>query len=535
MPQRKMLVIGMFTIGFFLSLASIPIVAQTYTDLHDFNCAVEGCSPQFSSFLAQGRDGNLYGTTLFGGTHNYGTVFKATLDGTVTTLYNFDGTTGAYPQGGLTLATDGNFYGTTEKGGAYNYGNIFRITPSGVLTVLHTFNGTDGGAPYSPPLQASNGSLYGLTQISSTAYRITLAGKFSLLSTPMANGTMAPLIQARDGYLYGTNPGGGLGPCAPYGCVFRMSLAGAFKTIYIFDNTHGTEPYSPVTQAADGNLYGTAPGGGQYYYGVAFKLTTKGGFTLLHEFGNGNDGSGPDAGLVAASDGNLYSATVGGGTGNCGTLFRFAKGGAYSLLYNFDYTHGGNPYASPMQHTNGVIYGLAAYGGASGSGVLYSLNASLAPFVALMTTSGSPGQTVQILGQGFNTASSVKFGTGSAQFTAVSDTYMTAVIPAEGTSGYVTVTTDSGALTSNKKFVVKPIITGFNPPSGGVGSTVTISGGGFYGATKVTFGGVKATSFTVTNGSTISATVPTGAVTGKIAVTTAGGTASSKALFTVTS
>ena len=534
MLQRKMLVIGMFAIGFFLSLASIPLVAQTYTDLHDFNCTVEGCSPQYSSFLAQGRDGNLYGTTFAGGTYTYGTVFKATPSGTVNTLYNFDGTTGAYPQGGLTLATDGNFYGTTQKGGAYNYGTIFRITPSGKLTVLHTFNGTDGGGSLSPPMQASNGSLYGLTQISFTAYNLTLAGKFTLLSTPMANGTFAPLIQALDGYLYGTNPGGGLGPCAPYGCVFRLSLGGAFQTIYTFDNTHGAEPYSPVTQANDGNLYGTTPDGGNDGSGVAFRLTTKGAIKLLHQFTGSDDGANPVARLVAASDGNLYGAATGGGTGPYGTLFDLTKTGAFSVLYDFDSTHGGNPYASPMQHTNGTIYGLAAYGGAYGCGVLYSLKAGLNPFVALLSILGTPGQKVQILGQGLMTASSVTFGSASATFTPVSDTFMTAVVPAEGTNGFVIVTTASGELISNRLFRVVPMITNFNPPSGSVGTQVTIAGGGFHGATKVTFGGISATSFSVDSGSQITATVPTGAVTGAITVTTPGGTATSKSAFTVT-
>jgi uncharacterized repeat protein (TIGR03803 family) len=532
MVQQKPSVIGVMVIVFLLALGSSKVASQTYTDLHDFNCTVEGCSPQFSSFLAQGRDGNLYGTTFDGGTYKYGTVFKATPSGTVTTLYNFDGTTGAYPQAGLTLASDGNFYGTTQKGGAYNYGTIFGITPSGTLTVLHTFNGTDGGGSLSPPVQASNGSLYGLTQISFTAYKVTLAGKFTLLSTPMANGTFAPLIQAWDGYLYGTNPGGGLGPCAPYGCVFRMSLAGAFKTIYKFDNTHGAEPYSPVTQANDKNLYGTTPGGGKDDSGVAFKLTTKGAIKLLHEFTGSYDGGSPDAGLVA-SDGYLYGAATGGGTGPYGTLFDLTRTGAFSVLYDFDYTHGGNPYASSMQHTNGTIYGLAAYGGAYGGGVLYSLNAGLRPFVALMGILGKPGQIARILGQGFTTATSVTFGTGSAIFAVGSDTFMIAVIPAEGTSGYVRVITGSGTLTSNKQFRVVPIIISFKPPSGPVGTQVTIMGGGFHGATKVTFGGVGAI-FTVDSGSQITATVPTGAVTGPITVTTPGGTATSGKNFIVT-
>ena len=109
---------------------------------------------------------------------------------------------------------------------------------------------------------------------------------------------------------------------------------------------------------------------------------------------------------------------------------------------------------------------------------------------------------------------------------------MTAKVPATGTTGYVTVTAPSGTLTSNRTFKVLPAITSFTPTSGPVGTKVTIKGSGFIGATKVTFGGVKAISYTVDSGTQITATVPIGAKTGNIAVTTPGGSAS-KGTFTV--
>jgi len=156
----------------------------------------------------------------------------------------------------------------------------------------------------------------------------------------------------------------------------------------------------------------------------------------------------------------------------------------------------------------------------------------LKPFVKLMTTQGKAAQIVEILGQGFSGTNSVMFGTGSATFTVVSDTYLTAKVPASGATGYVTVATPSGTLTSSQTFKVLPVITGFMPPKGPVGTKVTITGSGFIGATKVTFGGVKAISYTVDSGIQITATVPTGAKTGNIVVTTPGGTAS-KGTFTV--
>jgi len=115
----------------------------------------------------------------------------------------------------------------------------------------------------------------------------------------------------------------------------------------------------------------------------------------------------------------------------------------------------------------------------------------------------------------------------------LSDTYITATVPFPAKTGTVTVVTPGGTLTSNKKFRVTPQITGFSPPSGPVGTSVTITGESLTQTTRVTFGGVPAT-FTVNSDQQVTATVPTGAVTGKIAITTPGGSASSAKSFTVT-
>src|SRR5437660_1280788 len=137
--------------------------AQTYSNIHDFNTTTL-TSPQNAGILAQGRDGNLYGTTPTGGTHGFGGVFKITPAGSFHVIYNFDGTApGKSPRSGLTLGTDGNFYGTTWQGGAHNYGTIFKIIPAGVLTVLHTFAYSDGANCYAPPIQGTDGNFYGTT------------------------------------------------------------------------------------------------------------------------------------------------------------------------------------------------------------------------------------------------------------------------------------------------------------------------------------------------------------------------------------
>ena len=158
--------------------------AQTYTDLHDFNCSKEGCNPQFPAQLAQGRDGNLYGTMPKGGTFNFGTFFKATTGGIVSVPYTFDGNNGngRVPRSGVTLGTDGYLYGATLSGGQAA-GTIFKIAPAGTISTLYSFTGQngaacpstgkpDGGSPYAPPIRGKDGFYYGVTSIG-TAYRIT--------------------------------------------------------------------------------------------------------------------------------------------------------------------------------------------------------------------------------------------------------------------------------------------------------------------------------------------------------------------------
>ncbi len=455
MRQSKLLVIGIFAVGFLLSLAANNVSAQTYTDLHSFNCVTEGCYPQYPAILAQGRDGNLYGTSWWGGTAQYGAVFRVTPSGTLTTLSNLDCTSaGCSPYGGLSLGTDGNLYGANYEGGQYGYGTIFKITPSATLTVLHQFDGIapDWGSPWAPPVQGKDGNYYG-TAAAYVAYKITAAGKFSVISNSVPAAVSAPLIQATDGYFYGTSNNGGARGC---GVVFRMSAAGVIKTIYEFDYTHGCFPFAGLVQGTDGNFYGTTAYGGSAQEGVVYKVTPGGVLTVLHEFA---DTVAPDpfAGLVLATDGNFYGATDGGGAAGYGVLFKITKTGTYTALYEVPQGYTGHfPYATPVQHTNGKIYGLMYAGGSNNEGTFYSLDVGLGPFAKLMTTQGKAGQVVEILGQGFTGTTSVMFGTGSASFTIVSDTYMTAKVPVTGTTGYVTVTTPSGTLTSNRIFKVVP-------------------------------------------------------------------------------
>ena len=229
----------------------------------------------------------------------------------------------------------------------------------------------------------------------------------------------------------------------------------------------------------------------------------------------------------------LYGATQAGGSKGYGTLFKVSLSGGFTRLYDFDNTTGMTPKITLLQNTTGILYGETFGGGSDSAGVFYSLNDKLPAFVSLVSTAGKVGDSIEILGQGLNGATAVSFNGKAAKFKVVSATYLTATVPSGASRGLVTVKTSSGTLTSNHVFVVTPFIKSFNPTSGKVGTVVDITGTTFTGTTKVTFGGVAA-SFTVNSDTQVTATVPTGAVTGKIAITTPAGTAISSGIFTVT-
>ncbi len=190
-----------------------------------------------------------------------------------------------------------------------------------------------------------------------------------------------------------------------------------------------------------------------------FKLTPQGALTVLHNFPDPNypdDGYYSYAGLIQATDGYFYGATTTDVGMGYGIIFRITPAGSYSIPHSFDWTHGANPSSAPMQYTNGQLYGLTGDGGASTNGVVYRLDMSLGSFVSLVSTVGKVGRPIEILGQGFTGTTAVSFNGTPAAFTVVRDTYLTVSVPEGATTGFVTVTTPSGTLTSNKIFRVKP-------------------------------------------------------------------------------
>jgi uncharacterized repeat protein (TIGR03803 family) len=549
---------AMLVVAIFVMTAAAQ--AQTFSVIYNFGTVKDDAAhPTNSGIIAQGRDGNLYSTANGGtpgaaGQVGYGAMFKFTPGGAETTLYDF-GAAGAGPWGGLTLGADGNFYGTSIGGGSVDQGTVFQITPDGTETVLHIFGVAtgDGIFPYAPPIEGRDGNFYGTTQAGGAntgygaVYKMTVSGgvgKITILhSFDSTDGyyPYGPLVQGSDGNFYGVTAQGGT---MTYGTVFKITPSGKLTTIYNFDGTHGASPYGPLVQGSDGDFYGTAYSNGANGTGTIYKITTAGQITVLHNFKQGTDGGYPFAGLIQATDGNFYGTAYDGGTKTWGTVYRISptKPYPFKTLYNFDLETGGFPETTLIQHTNGIIYGDTELGGTGAAGpctkhacgVIFSVDIGAAPFVTLVTPAAKVGTSIDVLGQDFKTATKVTFNGVSASFTVLTETHLAAIVPADATAGKVTVETTSGALTSNKDFWPIPQLTSFMPGSGKVGSSVTITGVSLKQATQITFDGVAATAFKVKSDTNITATVPTGAMTGKIAITTPSGTATSATNFTIT-
>lgn len=454
-----------------LSFFPTMCLCQTVTEVSSYPSSEPG--PQ--STPAQGRNGQLFTTSSgFGTSISDGAIFETPLlQKGSRILQSFAGSGGANPVSGLTLATDGNYYGTTLEGGTSGFGVLFKISASGTFTLLHNFTGeSDGASPGAAPIEASDGNLYGTTGIGfsddGTVYRYspstgTLSTIFSF-STDGSQGAQlsAPLIQATNGSLYGTAPNGGANGC---GTIFELSTSGSLLQLYSFPcGAGGDLPESSLIQASDGNYYGTTFYGGtitsggecENGCGTIYKMS-QGVVSILYTFTGYPDGALAASGLTEGTDGNLYGATAKGGTKDLGALYEINTSGQYKLLYGFVKAVGSGPDTALLQHTNGTFYGTAESGGQYGQGSLYALNMGLGPFVALVRYSGRIGQPVQILGQGLTGTSVVSVnGITAASFTVVSDTYMTAIVPAGATTGPVTVTTPSGTLTSNRNLQIVP-------------------------------------------------------------------------------
>jgi len=470
-------------------VTAIVSPAQTFTTIHNFN-GTAGNGPNYVS-LAQGLNGNFYGTTTEGGDlscgapYGCGTVFEVTPQGKLITLHNFESTDGSAPYSGVVLGRRGDFYGTTLFGGdltcnaPYGCGTVFKITPAGVLTVLHSFEFTDGGYPNNALTLGIDGNLYGSASGGGayggygTIFKITPEGTLTTLHSfngSDGDGPNSP-IQASNGAFYGTVNAGGNSPNCDGGCgtIYKLDAEGLLTTLYNFDSTHGSHPNSTLMQASDNEFYGATEEGGENSCqgdggagcGTVFKATLGGSFTTLHDFVD-SDGAFPVGLLIQASDGNFYGTTYLGGdltcypSYGCGTIFQMAPSGQLTSLHEFDGVDGQSPIGGLLQATNGGFYGTTRNAGAHNAGTVFNLDMGLGPFVTFVLEAGKVGQTSNILGQGFAGATSVSLNGTPMSFSVVSDTFIKATVPLGATTGYVTVATPNGTLTSNVPFRVIP-------------------------------------------------------------------------------
>lgn len=317
-----------------------------YTFCNQPGC-IDGSWPQ--GLLVEDAHRNFYGTTVQGGTANGGTIFRISADGTLTTLYNFpcvtqSGCSSGDNATGLIRGTDGNFYGTTQLGGANGYGTVFKSTPAGEVSTLYDFcsqiNCGDGQEPLAGLVQGMDGNFYGTTASGGngwgTFFKIGADGELTTLyrfcsqaNCTDGNFPLGPPVQGLDGNLYGVTYGGPLfGP----GTVYRITTDGTLNNLYTFCSlsncADGKNPIATLVLGTDGNFYGTTESGGtDQGCGTVFRISPQGKLTTLHTFTCNNVDLSPPGWLVQGTDGALFGTISGSGAnGFGGTVFRLGVG-----------------------------------------------------------------------------------------------------------------------------------------------------------------------------------------------------------------
>jgi len=300
----------------------------TESILHSFGASGDGTNPDGAVTIE--ANGNMIGTTTFGGASNNGTIWQLTANGTYSILYSFCADQGNFIRGRLVQDGKGNFYGTALDGGADSYGTVFKYDPAkNKVAVLHSFNGTDGEFPEHGVVRDRAGNLYGVTAF------------------------------------------GG-----PYdeGTVYRIAKDGTFSTLYNFTGgSDGGFLYGGLAIDKDGNLYGSADSGGTPGSGTVFKLAPNGTLTVLYNFTGGTDGAYPEGDMLLIGK-TLYSTATGGGDASCqcGVIYKVTAKDREKVLEAFTPTSG-NEYSAGLTAVGGVFYGTTQNGATGDNGVVFSL------------------------------------------------------------------------------------------------------------------------------------------------------------------
>ncbi|MFD0894113.1 choice-of-anchor D domain-containing protein [Luteolibacter ambystomatis] len=351
----------------------------TVTTLHVFD-QTDGWSAAFG--LTFGPDGNLYGVAA-SSFSSQGNVFRITPDGSFTILHAFSGgADGGWPVTQLLLASDGNFYGTTNEGGAHGFGTIYRITPSGELTTVVSMKQDEvGWVSLGSLIEGVDGNIYGTTTDNrvggenkgGSIFRLTpSSGTITALATFDALPNMAGafphgVIQGSDGNFYGSTQGGG--PNGG-GTVFKMTPTGTLTLLKGFGWPEAMDLYGSLVEGPDGDLYGTAQFGGPDGEGVFFKISPTGTYTVLSTLDQA-DGHPyrPQAGFILGEDGYFYGTTTAGGPRNGGTVVRMNAAGEYTVVAGFDVNQDMWLDSALVQASDGSFYGTSLAGGVGFGGI----------------------------------------------------------------------------------------------------------------------------------------------------------------------
>jgi len=356
-----------------------------------------------------------YGVTAAGGSFGFGTIFRMTPEGDVTTLVHFTGVggakRGASPPDGLILADDGNFYGVTSEGGVKDEGTVFRMTPEGVLTILFDFNSegplSNARHPRAALVETTTPGVFlgvasGGDHEDGLVFQIDWLGNLSVKfhfddSVPgnPGSGPDTSLIRASDGNYYGTTAFG-----ARYddyykdqGTVYKMTPEGVHTAIAAFlfpipGEHRGMRPSGPLIEGQDGQLYGTTLRGGWNDRGVIFRVGKSGGMTTLidFDFDLPPKGTGPMGRLVQVANNEFMGVTLAGGDSNAGTIFRVFNIEDYSADLNTVVSLTGRgpsnepgpeqPESGLTEGTDGRWYGTTTSGGIYSQGTIFAMNES---------------------------------------------------------------------------------------------------------------------------------------------------------------
>jgi uncharacterized repeat protein (TIGR03803 family) len=360
------------------NISDVLVQCPSLAVLHTFGGGSDGQGPVGALIVAS--DGNFYGTTSGNGSTDLGTVYRMTPTGEITFLWHFgSGADGAEPLAGLTQSSDGSLYGTTFSGGLYTAGTVFKITLDGNETVLWNFGqGTDGSAPHAIVIEGSGGFVYGTTQGGGsfgqgTVFKVSPAGVETVLwnfgaSTDDGAQPLAPLIQVSDGSFYGTTFAGGT---YNMGTVFKLTSAGVSILWNFGAPGDGGSPAGGLTQGSDGAFYGaTEQGVGKGFYGTGFRITAAGDEKVLWYFSDHFElGVFPQATLTLGKDGFFYGTTSAGESpsGGQGGIYRVTPDGITTALWAFTFPNEG-PIEGVVEGSDGSFYGVTI-GYQNGTGV----------------------------------------------------------------------------------------------------------------------------------------------------------------------